>query len=333
MSASNWLSYSEDRRRERVTLWSALGLAFVVGVVVPLVHLAEPVVAKRALATLTHITLPPPPEVEVPPPPPPPPPKVEPVKATEVADVKPDIKPTPAPAVKQRVAVVDDEQPTITASEVASDVPAEPTADEQAIASLAAIDDAFADMREPDTSALKTTGGLQETAGEVAGVERSLIAANHGTRDLGVNLSSRSTGVGRVALAGRSSTHVSAPASASGSTHHGSGGDGSVRHLDRIARAQERSLEEIRRVFDANKGILFALYQSARAVQPSLAGKVVLELVIAPDGSVVNCRVISSEISDTALVDRVVERVRSFRFSADNVSTTTVTYPVHFLPT
>ena len=106
-------------------------------------------------------------------------------------------------------------------------------------------------------------------------------------------------------------------------------------------RAGQRSLEEIRRAFDASKGLLFGaskgllfgLYQAALIDTPGLAGKVVVELTISPGGEVVGARVVSSEIADAQLVQNVLARVRAFRFKAADVGTTTVTYPVHFLPT
>lgn len=326
MTATNWLEESRDRSRERRTLVASIALACVLGLVVPLIDLPDILTKERPLPTLTRITLPPP-EIVEPPPPPPIEEKPEPKEIREeVAEVEVEPPPVERPIERepeeQQVAEVDTPRPAV-------EVPPEPSVDDQALASLSAFDDAFADMREPDT-ALEAASNLQQTSGEVASVERSLIAANHGAVDLGVNLAAQSRNVGNVALTGRETTRVAAPVEAASGK---SSAEAEARALERVARAHERSLEEIRRVFDANKGILFALYQSARAAQPGLAGKVVLELVIAPDGAVVTCRVISSEIADAALVDRVVQRVRSFRFAADDVSTTTVTYPVHFLPT
>ena len=59
----------------------------------------------------------------------------------------------------------------------------------------------------------------------------------------------------------------------------------------------------------------------------------VLELVINPAGQVVACKVVASEIADQIMIDKIVNRVRLFNFGERDVGTTTIRYPVHFLPT
>ena len=94
-----------------------------------------------------------------------------------------------------------------------------------------------------------------------------------------------------------------------------------------------RSIEEIRRVFDANKGAIFSIYNRALRKDPTLLGKVVLELVIEPDGTVSACEVLTSELGSEELITRVVRRVQLFDFGAKDVGVTRISYPVHFLPT
>ncbi len=96
--------------------------------------------------------------------------------------------------------------------------------------------------------------------------------------------------------------------------------------------ASERTMSNIRQVFDAQKTALYSLYQRELRQNPSLEGKLLLELVIEPDGSVSACRVISSELENPALEQRIAMRVRLFDFGADNVETRTVRFPVDFLP-
>jgi len=98
-------------------------------------------------------------------------------------------------------------------------------------------------------------------------------------------------------------------------------------------RSRGRSIEDIRRVFDANKGAIFAIYNRALRVDPSLQGQVVLELIIDPSGRVLDCKVVSTEIGDGDMVTKVVNRIRLFDFGKEDVGTTTISYPVHFLPT
>ncbi len=58
-----------------------------------------------------------------------------------------------------------------------------------------------------------------------------------------------------------------------------------------------------------------------------------LELVIDPNGQVIECKVVATELVDDVLVSKIVNRVRLFDFGERDVSTTTINYPVHFLPT
>src|SRR5690554_2448661 len=58
----------------------------------------------------------------------------------------------------------------------------------------------------------------------------------------------------------------------------------------------ERARSNIRQVFDTQKSVLYALYQRELRQDPTLEGKVTLELVIEPDGSVSACQVVSSEL-------------------------------------
>ena len=91
-------------------------------------------------------------------------------------------------------------------------------------------------------------------------------------------------------------------------------------------------MEDIRREFDRNKGAIFAIYNRALRADPTLQGKVVLELVIDPSGAVQDIRVVASEFADEALVAKILKRIRLFNLGAQEVGTTTISYPVHFLP-
>jgi TonB family protein len=102
---------------------------------------------------------------------------------------------------------------------------------------------------------------------------------------------------------------------------------------EREGDGRQRSIEDVRRVFDANKGAIFAIYNRALRQDPTLQGKVVLRLVIDPTGRVAGVEVVTSELEDDGLVAKIVNRVRMFDFGQRDVGTTTISYPVHFLPT
>lgn len=93
-----------------------------------------------------------------------------------------------------------------------------------------------------------------------------------------------------------------------------------------------RSEEEVSIVFDQNKGQLHSLYSRERRKHPGLKGKLVLEITIAPDGTVTAVKIVSSELNNPSLERRLVARVRQFRFEAKSVEPVTVTFPIEFLP-
>lgn len=94
----------------------------------------------------------------------------------------------------------------------------------------------------------------------------------------------------------------------------------------------ERPMSNIRQVFDSGKTALYSLYQRELRKDPTLAGKVLLELVIEPDGSVSACKVVSSELGNPALAQKIALRVRLFNFGTDNVEARKVRFPIDFLP-
>ena len=96
--------------------------------------------------------------------------------------------------------------------------------------------------------------------------------------------------------------------------------------------AGKRSADEIERVFQKNKDGIFNIYNRALRKNPSLAGQVVVELTIAPDGKVVSVNILSSELGDAALERKLVLKIKRFKFSQANVAEIIVTYPIDFLP-
>ena len=239
-------------------------------------------------------------------PPPPPPPKVE-----EKPKEQPKEKPKPEEKPKE---VAPKPEPTVADAKEKAET-----------SGLLAFKDAFADMRDAvDTSKLQDTAAIQRGAGTAASIDRSIMTSKHSKRSAGVNVAALSKETGGVALSGRQTTKVEAPKGATGK-------GGVKKNVPVDERA--RSIEEIRRVFDANKGAIFAIYNRALRSDPTLQGQVVMELVIDPNGRVTACKVVSTELDDPAMVEKIVKRIRLFDFGRRDVRTTTITYPVHFLPT
>jgi outer membrane biosynthesis protein TonB len=300
-----WDLNRQDTRNFRK--WLGIALLFIVGLGLIIPFLPVPEVDREKLEELppqlARIMLEKP-EPVVPPPPPQP----------EVAEEKAEPEPEPEVVPEPEVEKTPEPEPTVADAQ-----------EKARVSGLLQFQDAFADMREAvDVSKLQDTGAIQQGAGEAASIDRSVLTSKHGTRSSGVNVAELSRDTGGVALAGRETTKVEVP--------EGSKGEGGVR-APRQLDARQRSIEEIRRVFDANKGAIFAIYNRALRRDPTLQGKVVLELVINPSGQVVDVKVMASELADEAVVAKIVNRVRLFDFGMRDVSTTTISYPVHFLPT
>lgn len=93
-----------------------------------------------------------------------------------------------------------------------------------------------------------------------------------------------------------------------------------------------RAPEDITRVFDKNKPGLYSLYDRERRRDSSLKGRIVFQLTILPNGKVADVKVISSELNNPALEDRIMSRIKLFLFTPTSGGPVTATYPVEFLP-
>ena len=165
---------------------------------------------------------------------------------------------------------------------------------------------------------------LSDSVGEAARNERSMITSKAGIASGGINTANMSRNTGGTEIAGRSTTKVDNPVA-------GIGPAGGARRSGTSGKAS-RSREEIELVFDKNKGAIFTLYNRALRKDPSLEGKLVLRLTIAPNGVVTFCEIISSELGDAELENKLVQRVKLFRFEAKDVEAITTTKPIDFFP-
>lgn len=304
-----WQVSRGEAARLRRWLTICAGLALLAGGVIPWLPLPErpPPVPVVMPAAPMQITLELPRREPPPPPPPPPLPRAETIEAPRPAAVtaaKPE--PVPEPAVAAAPEPVPD------AREVA------------AASGLMAHRDTLASLRGAvDTGRLAAAGTERHGApGAAAGVDASRLAARQGARSAGIKDGSLSRETGGVALEARTTTRVDAPST----------GTGTATAEARPADPRQRSIEDVRRVFDANKGAIFAIYHRALRADPALRGEVVLELVIDPGGRVTDVRIVSSELPDQPLLDRLLSRIRMFDFGAREVAPTRISYPVHFLP-
>jgi len=196
--------------------------------------------------------------------------------------------------------------------------------------------------------------GVGVGAGNEAGVPtRALITSNATGGSGGINTASYSRNTGGGGLAGRSTTLVEGAigggggggaggggargrgdgngSGVGGAGGNGSGGAGGTLQRGGSGKAS-RSIEDVKLVFERNKGSIYAIYNRALREEPSLQGKVVLKLTIAPSGGVVECRIESSELRTPELEAKLLARIRQFDFGAKDVDQMIVTWPVDFLP-
>lgn len=248
-------------------------------------------------------------------PPPPPPPRVEP-------------EPEPEAPVEPEPEQVVEKQPEPEPVPVAEPEPVDlqQQAREKAQAALLPFAEDLAALRDNDLlDKVQDTRELSAAVGEAERNERSMITSSVGAASRGINTAALSRNTGGSGLGTRNTTQIDSPVAGIGT------GGGVARRSGSSGKAS-RSREEIELVFDRNKGAIFALYNRALRVDPTLQGKIVLRLTIAPDGQVTLCEVVSSELGDEELEQKLVQRVRLFRFEAKDVEAITTTKPIDFFP-
>lgn len=177
--------------------------------------------------------------------------------------------------------------------------------------------------------AVKGDGGLVSGTGAAEVEQRNLVSARSGQSSGGVNDSELSSGTGGKGIGGRDVSGVGSPVSGLAGATGGKGASSAPGGGGGLA---TRSREEIELVFDQNKSALYALYSRALRRSPALSGKLVLELTIAPDGTVTDCRVVESQLDDPDFERRIVARVKMFRFQAKDVAEVTASKPLDFFP-
>jgi TonB family protein len=256
----------------------------------------------------------------------PPPPPVAVKKEVEVAKAEPVKKPEPKPKPEKKPV---EEKQRVEAARAKAER-----------SGLLALKNDLADLRDTALPTklnkdLKPGTGLGTASGPGVGTQgrgqpmgegaRALITSNVAAGSGGIAVSKTSVGTGGGGLAGRATTQVASPVG--GGAGGGSGGGGG-----RGGGASGRSIEEIKLVFDRNKGSIYTLYNRALRSDPTLQGKLVLKLTIAPSGAVSDVQVVSSDLKNPELERKLLARIKQFDFGAKDVAIMVVTYPIDFLP-
>ena len=302
-----WTSGADQERKFQRLLGKTFLVVAVLGLVWPFLPVPEPdpyeiaeIPPRIAKLLLEDKPLPPPPPPPVEQEPEPEPDDPEP---EQVVEVEPEPEPIP--------------EPQIDVAEVAR---------EQARAAFLPFAEDLADLVDQDLlDKVANNRDLSSSVGEAARNERSMITSKVGAASGGINTASMSRNTGGTGIAGRTTTKVDSPVAGLARNAGGARRTG-------ISGKASRSREEIELIFDKNKGAIFALYNRALRRDPTLEGKLVLRLTIAPSGVVTFCEIVSSDLGDLELEEKLVRRVKLFRFEARDVEPITTTKPIDFFP-
>lgn len=306
-----WTGSTDQERKFRRLLAIVLGTTFLLSIVWP--WLPTPAVDPTAIdeipPRIARLML----EQKPPPPPPPKPPE-------------PELKPEPEAVKEAPPELLAEEPPPKPEPEPEPEIDYQQVAREQAQAALLPFTEDLAALADSDVlERVVDERPLTASVGQGERNERAMITSKAGTASSGINTASMSRNTGGSGLAGRKLTEIVSPVAAVGESA------GGTRRNGESGRAS-RSREEIELVFDKNKGAIFALYNRALRSDPTLEGKLVLRLTIAPTGEVTFCEIVSSELTDPDLERKLVQRVKLFRFEARDVEAITTTKPIDFFP-
>jgi TonB family protein len=316
-----WLTgWEQDQKYRRIVKRSVGGLliASVLLSVVPLPE-RDPAAIQEIPTRFARLVL----EQEESPPPPPVVvpeevvPEPEPLLEEQVAEqqepevVAPNPEPSPEPVAEPDPEIVEATQVARERASVAGLLPF--------AADLAALRDNEALDSLTETELV----GVAESA--APSTDRSLITSAATSSSGGISTDSFSRDTGGEGLVGRTTTQVDNPL-------EGVEPFGAEATRSGTSTLASRSREEIELVFDRNKGAIFALYNRALRQNPALEGKLVLNLTIEPNGTVSFCEVVSSELGDPDLEQKLVQRVLLFQFDAKDVEAITTTKPIDFFP-
>lgn len=252
----------------------------------------------------------------------PPPPKVE--------EKKPEVKPEPK---KEEPKPVEEKKPEPPKTKTQAKPEEVEKAREKAKQSgVLAMQDDLAALRQSFSVPTANTGKLSSGGSTATEVKRSVIMGSATSTSGGIKTAAVPTSSGVAGIAagpgGRGATQVDSVTL--GGTQVDVGKD-MEKATQRTADGQ-RSEEKIRAVLDQNKGALYAIYNRALRSNPSLQGRVTFELVIEPNGAVSSVKIVSSQLKDPELENRLVARMKMISFGAEKVSSIKTRWAIDFLP-
>jgi protein TonB len=170
--------------------------------------------------------------------------------------------------------------------------------------------------------------------GAAARSTRSVLGRDSASKTSGgINSSVMSTNGSGAALSGRRGVAVAGPyGGGGGGDGDGVGGPGGGGGKHGSSVAGGRDMESIRRVFEQHKGAIYAIYNRALRRDPEIRGKYVFHIVIEPSGKISKIRLVSSELGNPALEQKLLTRIRVINFGPEDVAATPVNYKFDFIP-
>ena len=258
----------------------------------------------------------------------PPPPKPE-IKIEKPEPKKEEPKKEPEkkkPEKKKEEKIVEKKEPPKPIKQKTPEQRVDDARKKAASSGLLAFSDDLADLRE--TPVLNNTAPLTTGQPESSNIERSMITSMAEKSSGGISTSQRPLNTGGVQLTDRSTTAVESPIALAASN-----ATTNKKHIDLGSKKKERSKGAVILKLSQNKGAIDSIYRRALRKDPTLQGRVNVEIVIAPSGKVIKCEIISSEFQSEAVLKKIISRIKLINFGAENVSEFTIQYNFDFLPT
>lgn len=164
---------------------------------------------------------------------------------------------------------------------------------------------------------------------------RSVLGRKSATRTSGgISSSVMSTDGAVTQLADRSGVLVATSMGDGDGAGFGSGNGVSGSGSSKYGSSQSgmRDMESIRRVFEQHKGAIYAIYNRALRRDPEIRGKYVFHIMIEPNGKISRIELVSSELGNSVLEQKLLARIRVINFGPEDVVATPVNYRFDFLP-
>lgn len=299
----SWNGGSEEDRRFRRILTTTALLGLLLSIIVSLIPVPkfERTTAHEVPKRIARLVL----EQRKPPPPPPPPveqakPEAKPEPKVEA---KAEPKPQPKPRTEERAAA----------------------RERAARTGVLAFQNELEALRNDRNTALLESPQRLNSAGQTATGEtqRSILTAKTAQGSGGINTAGLSRDTGTTQLAARSTQQVNSPVESLASAADNARAKGKL---------GGRSDEEIQLLFDRNKAAIHNIYNRSLRTNPTLRGKVVFRLTIAPDGGITDLKIVSSELRDAELERKLLLQIRRINFGSKDVAATTLNYTMDFFP-